>query len=96
MATAYFFNEKIAESEDVQIVEGAVWFPQDSVRWEFLPRVRPEMATFCGWKGDAETIDVEVGGHVAPGAAVRYPDIFYTARSLDGWIMFRHGIEVRL
>jgi len=96
MATAYFFNEKLAESDDVKFVEGAVWFPGNSVRWEFLPRVRPDLATFCGWKGHAEMFDVEVGGHVAPGGAVRYPDIFYTARDLEGHVAFRHGVEVRI
>jgi len=95
MATAYFANKKIAESDNVQFVEGAVWFPQDRVQWEFLPRVS-EYKAHCSWKGDGEYFDVVVDGNVAPAGALRYPDIYYTGRALDGWITFRQGIEVRI
>jgi len=95
MATAYFANKKVAESDNVQFIEGAVWFPRDSVQWEFLPRVS-EKQKFCSWKGDGEFFDVVVEGNVAPAGALRYPDIYYTGRALDGWITFRQGIEVRI
>jgi uncharacterized protein (DUF427 family) len=70
MARAVFNGTVIADSDDVVIVEGNVYFPPDALDWRYF---RPtDHATVCGWKGTAGYYTVEADGQVAENAAWTY------------------------
>ena len=67
MATASWNGALIAQSDDIVMVEGNIYFPAQSVRAEYL---RPSTThTHCNWKGTASYYDVVVEGMVNPAAS---------------------------
>ena len=94
MARATWNGATLAEAstDDVQVVEGNVYFPPDAVRADHL---RPsETHTICGWKGTASYYDVVVEGEVNRDAAWYYPETKEAARHVEGWVAFWHGVSV--
>jgi uncharacterized protein (DUF427 family) len=93
MAKAVWNGEVIAESDDVELVEGNVYFPATAVKPE---RLRPsEKHTVCSWKGDCSYFDVVVGGKVNDDAAWVYKDPKPAAANIRGRIAFWRGVEVQ-
>lgn len=81
-----------ASNDAVEIVEGNVYFPPDSVRREHL---RPsDTHTTCGWKGTAGYYTVEVDGQHNPDAAWYYPEPKDAARNIAGHVAFWKGVRV--
>jgi uncharacterized protein (DUF427 family) len=94
MPRATWNGTVLAEASDevVEIVEGNVYFPPESVRAEHL---RPaETHTICGWKGTASYYDVVVGDEVNRDAAWYYPDTLPAAKHVEGYLAFWHGVDV--
>lgn len=92
MATAMWNGAVIAESDDVEVVEGNVYFPPTAVRAEVL---RPsETRTVCSWKGDCSYFDVVVNGKVNSDAAWVYEDPKGAAAHIRGRIAFWRGVQV--
>ena len=60
MATATFNGVVIAESDDIEIVEGNPYFPISSLRKDVL--VESDHHTACPWKGSASYWTIEVDG----------------------------------
>jgi uncharacterized protein (DUF427 family) len=60
MARATWNGAVLAESDDVEIVEGNVYFPAGAVDRAHLRESAHH--TVCGWKGVASYYDVVVGG----------------------------------
>ncbi len=92
MARAIWNGTVIAESDDVELVEGNVYFPPDSIRREFLRESRTH--TVCGWKGQASYYDVEVGGQRNKDAAWYYLVPKEAASRIAGYVAFWHGVVV--
>lgn len=81
-----------APEDDVEVVEGNVYFPPDAVRREYL---RPsDTHTTCGWKGVASYYTVEVDGQQNPDAAWYYPEPTAAARNIAGRVAFWKGVQV--
>ena len=81
-----------APSERVELVEGNVYFPPDSVRWE---RLRPSQThTVCPWKGTASYSDVVVDESVNRDAAWYYPEPKDAAKQIAGYVAFWRGVQV--
>ena len=94
MPRAIWEGVVLAEAPDdqVEVVEGNVYFPPDAVRREHL---RPSDArTVCPWKGTASYYDVAVGDRVNEGAAWYYPQPKEAARRIGGRIAFWRGVRV--
>jgi len=92
MARATWKGAVLAESDACVIVEGNHYFPQDSVRAEYL---RPsDTHTVCHWKGTASYHDVAVGGEVNKDAAWYYPTPKPEAANVAGRIAFWKGVAV--
>ena len=89
---AIFNNQVIAESEQTVVVEGNHYFPQDSVKKEFL--TESDTHTTCPWKGVASYFNVVVKGEKAGDAAWYYPAPRNLAESIKGYIAFWHGVKV--
>ena len=92
MAKASWNGAVIAESEDVEIVEGNVYFPPTAVSKDFLRESATH--TVCGWKGTASYYDVVVGDDVNADAAWYYPEPKDAARQIAGYVAFWRGVEV--
>ena len=87
------WNEKtLAEAEQVEMVEGNVYFPPGAIRREhFAPS---DTHTDCPWKGIASYYDVVVDGKVNKDAAWYYPDPKPAAANIKGHIAFWRGVKV--
>ena len=92
MARATWNGRVIAESDEIELVEGNVYFPPSTVRREFLRE--SETHTVCGWKGRASYYDLEVGGQRNRDAAWYYPAPREAASRIAGYVAFWHGVTV--
>jgi len=92
MARATWNGAVLAESDEVELVEGNVYFPPGSVKAEYLRESQTH--TVCGWKGQASYHDVEVGGQRNADAAWYYRAPKEAASRIAGYIAFWHGVNV--
>ena len=93
MAKAVWNGETLAESEDYQMVEGNIYFPPDSVKWEYLQDGDRQYT--CPWKGKTKYHDVVVHGKVSRNAAWGYPDPKPAAQPIRGHVAFGDGVTVQ-
>ena len=87
------WNEVVlAESDRTILVEGNQYFPPADVMNEFLQA--SDRSSHCPWKGDASYYDVVVGERCNQGAAWYYPEPYYAASDIKGYVAFWNGVEV--
>ena len=89
---AIYNDQVIAESENTVVVERNHYFPEDSVKKEFLTESNTH--TICPWKGVASYYNVIVNGEQAADAAWYYPDPRPLAEGIKGRIAFWNGVKV--
>jgi uncharacterized protein (DUF427 family) len=94
MPKATWKGAVLAEAADdqVQIVEGNVYFPADAVRREHLRESATH--TTCPWKGLASYHDVVVNGEANRDAAWYYPDPKPAAANIKDHVAFWRGVQV--
>ena len=81
-----------AETDAVQVVDGNVYFPPDSVDRSYLRESKTE--TWCSWKGTASYYDVVVDSEVNHDAAWFYAAPKPEAAHLGGYVAFWKGVQV--
>ena len=81
-----------AEADEVELVEGNVYFPPAAADRRYLRESRT--TTLCGWKGTASYYDVVVNGEINKDAAWFYPAPKEAAANIAGYIAFWKGVEV--
>ena len=81
-----------APADAIELVEGNLYFPADSVRRDYLQP--SDTHTVCGWKGTASYYHVAVDGQVNSDAAWYYPEPKEAARNIVGRIAFWKGVAV--
>ena len=81
-----------AADEEVELVEGSVYFPPAAVDHTYLRESRTQ--TVCGWKGTASYYDVVVNGEVNKDAAWYYPMVKPAAENIAGYVAFWKGVQV--
>ena len=86
MPKATWKGTVIAESENVELIEGNVYFPPDSVKREHIKLSDTE--TVCPWKGTASYYNIEVDGDVNKDAAWFYPEPKDAAANLKDYVAF--------
>jgi uncharacterized protein (DUF427 family) len=92
MARATWNGVVLADSDRVEIVEGNVYFPPESIRKEYL---RPSQTrSTCPWKGEAGYYDVAVNGQVNKDAAWYYASPKPAARQIADHVAFWKGVTV--
>ena len=92
MARAKWNGVLLADSDRVEIVEGIVYFPPDSVHKEYL---RPSQTrTTCPWKGVAGYYDVAVNGQINKDAAWYYAAPKPAASQIANHVAFWKGVTV--
>lgn len=89
---AVWNGKVLAESDKTINVEGNPYFPEDSVKKEFL---KPsDTHTTCPWKGVASYYTIEVDGTTNPDAAWYYPNPSDAASKIKNYVAFWRGVEV--
>lgn len=92
MARATWNGAVLAESDEIELVEGNVYFPPGSMRREFFRESQTH--TVCGWKGLASYYHLDVGTQRNPDAAWTYPEPKEAAKHIAGYVAFWHGVTV--
>jgi len=92
MATATFNGTVIAQSDDIEIVEGNAYFPVASLDQQYV--TDSDHSTHCPWKGDASYWDVVVAGETASNAAWYYPEAKVGAEAVVGRVAFYPVVSV--
>lgn len=94
MPRAIWCEALLAEATEgqVQIVEGNVYFPPDTVNRDYLRA--SDTQTVCPWKGTANYYDVVVNGQVNRDAAWYYPQPKEAAKQITGYVGFWRGVQI--
>ena len=92
MARATWNGAVLAEGDHIEVVEGNIYFPPDSVNREYLQE--SDHHTVCPWKGTASYYDVVVNGDVNANAAWHYPEPSDAAKHIQDHVAFWKGVEV--
>ncbi|TET40294.1 MAG: DUF427 domain-containing protein [Dehalococcoidia bacterium] len=89
MAKAIWNNTMLAESDKYEIVEGNVYFPPESVKWDYL---KPGDRQYtCPWKGEAAYYDIVVEDQANKNSAWSYPEPKEAAKYIQGYVAFETG-----
>ena len=82
----------IAESDDTVVVEGNHYFPEASVKREFITFSNHK--TTCHWKGQASYYSLIVAGEMNPDAAWYYANPKPGAEMVKDRVAFWKGVKV--
>lgn len=89
---AIWNNQVIAETDDTVVVEGNHYFPEKSLRKEFIEE--SDKISRCLWKGKANYYTLNVGGEINTDAVWYYADPKPAAEKIRGRVAFWRGVEV--
>jgi len=92
MAKAIWKDTVLAESDDIVVVEGNLYFPQESLNMAYFQP--SDYNTVCPWKGTASYYTIAVNGSTNPDAAWTYPDPKPAAEQIKGRVAFWRGVQV--
>ena len=92
MSRAIWNGVVIAESDTIEVVEGNIYFPPETVAQEFL--TPSETTTVCGWKGTAHYYHLVVDGQTNEDAAWYYPEPKAAANNIRNQVAFWRGVEI--
>lgn len=89
MAKATWNGTVLAESNEYEMVEGNVYFPSESVKWDYFKNGDREYT--CPWKGESRYYDITANGKTNENAAWSYPDPKPAAMNIKGHVAFELG-----
>jgi uncharacterized protein (DUF427 family) len=93
MPRAVWNGAVIAESDEVSVVDGYTYFPEEAVDARYL--APSDHQSVCPWKGTASYYDLVVDGRVNAAAAWCYPTPSNRAAPLvGGRIGFWRGVKI--
>jgi len=82
----------IAESDDTVVVEGNHYFPEASLKREYVTFSNHK--TMCAWKGQASYLSLLVNGEMNTDAAWFYADPKPEADEIRGRVAFWKGVKI--
>jgi uncharacterized protein (DUF427 family) len=82
----------VAESENTVVVEGNHYFPEQSLKREFVQTSTTK--TTCAWKGEASYLTLTVNGDTNPDAVWYYAEPKDAAKEIKGRFAFWKGVTV--
>jgi uncharacterized protein (DUF427 family) len=82
----------IAESDDTVIVEGNHYFPEASMKREYVSFSNHRSS--CPWKGQAHYYSLFVNGDLLENAVWFYPEPGEAAQEIKGRVAFLKGVTV--
>lgn len=86
-------NTVIAESDDTVVLEGNHYFPESSLKREYVTFSNHK--TTCAWKGQASYLSLLVDGELKADAIWYYADPKPQAEEIRGRVAFGNGIQVK-
>ena len=86
MAKATWKGTLLAESEETQRVDGALYFPVRSANQEYFEESGAD--SVCSWKGFATYFNIRVDKDVLRNAAWIYREPLSVARHIKGYVAF--------
>ena len=89
---AIWNNTVIAESDDIVTVEGNHYFPESTLKREFVSFSNHK--TTCAWKGQASYYSLMVNGEMNTDAVWYYADPKPEAANIKGRVAFWKGVKV--
>ena len=92
MARAIWNGKVIAESNQVEELEGDVYFPESSLKREYFRS--SSTTSIHPVKGQARFMSLMIDGQDNQDAAWYYPDPKPAARKIKGCVAFWRGVEV--
>lgn len=92
MPRAIWNGVVIAESPTVEIVEGNLYFPAETLRRDLVRD--STTTTVCGWKGTANYYTLTVEGKENPDAVWYYADPKPAAKQIKDHVAFWKGVTV--
>ena len=92
MVKAVWNGVVIAESDDTVVVEGNHYFPEASVKLQYL--TFSNHRTSDPWKGQARYHSLLVNGELNPDAVWHYPEPSEAAAQIKGRLAFWKGVTV--
>jgi uncharacterized protein (DUF427 family) len=82
----------IAESKDTVMVEGNHYFPESSLKHEYVTFSNHK--TTCAWKGECSYYSLIVNGELNTDAVWFYPNPKPEAEMIRGRVAFWKGVKV--
>ncbi len=82
----------LAESDDTVVVEGNHYFPETSLKREYV--TFSNHRTSCHWKGQAYYYSLMVNGAMNENAVWYYPEPSEAAANIKGRVAFWKGVKV--
>ncbi len=82
----------IAESDDTVLVEGNHYFPESSLKREFVSFSNHK--TSCAWKGQASYLSLMINGELNTDAIWYYADPKPEAEAIRNRVAFWKGVKV--
>jgi uncharacterized protein (DUF427 family) len=82
----------IAESDDTVVVEGNHYFPEASLKREYVTFSNHRSS--CPWKGQAHYYSLMVDGDLNENAVWYYPEPSEAAQQIKGRVAFWKGVKV--
>jgi uncharacterized protein (DUF427 family) len=92
MARATWNGAVLAETDDIEIVEGNLYFPASSLNMQYF--AESPSHTTCPWKGEASYYSIVVDGRDNDDAAWYYPSTKDAAKNIEGRVAFWRGVVV--
>jgi uncharacterized protein (DUF427 family) len=89
---AIWKDQVIADSSDPLEIEGSLYFPQDSVNYDYL--VSNEGVSSVASENPVLTFNLEVNGEQKPNAAWYYPNQKNTGQVISGYVAFWNGVQI--
>lgn len=82
----------LAESDDTVVIEGNHYFPESSLKKEYIKSSDTE--TVCHWKGTANYFSLLVDGKRNDDAVWYYANPSSLAKAIKGRVAFWKGVQV--
>jgi uncharacterized protein (DUF427 family) len=93
MAKAIWHGKVLAESPRIEIVEGNIYFPPETIDKNYFKD--SATTSVCHWKGTAHYFTVAVDGSENKDAAWYYPEPKAEAVQIKNYVAFWKGVEVQ-
>lgn len=92
MPKAVWNGTVIAETDDVVVVEGNLYFPRESLRDDVVKESTTQ--TTCPWKGEASYYSLALDGASSADAVWYYPEPKQAAEQIRGRVAFWKDVQV--
>lgn len=89
---AIWKNTLIAESDDIEMIEGNAYFPISSLNEGLVEE--SDTTTTCPWKGEARYLHIIVEGEKNKDAAWYYPEPKKEAAAVQDRVAFWKGVQI--